>query len=63
MVDVYPLVHVSSYILFELQLDWRLVILEVIKRLYIMVGFSAFIILMCMAFPPKNLWSVTRDLR
>jgi sulfoxide reductase heme-binding subunit YedZ len=46
---VYALAHVSSYILFELQLDWRLVVSEVIKRPYITVGFSAFIILLLMS--------------
>ncbi|MFT6897879.1 MAG: sulfoxide reductase heme-binding subunit YedZ [Paraglaciecola sp.] len=45
---VYALAHVSSYIVFELQLDWRLVVSEVIKRPYITVGFSAFIILLLM---------------
>jgi sulfoxide reductase heme-binding subunit YedZ len=46
---VYALVHLVSYILFELQLDWSLLISEVIKRPYITVGFAAFIILTLLA--------------
>lgn len=45
---IYALAHVSSYILFELQLDWGLLVSEVIKRPYITVGFGAFVILFSM---------------
>ena len=41
----YALSHFLTYIVFELQLDWALVISEIIKRPYITVGFSAFLIL------------------
>lgn len=41
----YALCHLMTYIIFELQLDWRLVISEIIKRPYITVGFVAFLIL------------------
>ncbi|MDO6710488.1 protein-methionine-sulfoxide reductase heme-binding subunit MsrQ [Aliiglaciecola sp. 2_MG-2023] len=43
---VYALTHFLSYILFELQLAWQLVISEIIKRPYITVGFIAFVILL-----------------
>lgn len=45
---VYALVHLSNFIVFELQLDWTLVVSEIIKRPYITVGFSAFLILLAM---------------
>ncbi|GAC14836.1 protein-methionine-sulfoxide reductase heme-binding subunit MsrQ [Aliiglaciecola lipolytica] len=46
---VYALAHFLSYILFELQLAWQLLISEIIKRPYITVGFSAFLILTLLA--------------
>jgi sulfoxide reductase heme-binding subunit YedZ len=41
----YALAHLLTYILFELQLNWALLLSEIIKRPYITVGFSAFLIL------------------
>lgn len=41
----YALAHLLTYILFELQLNWGLLLSEIIKRPYITVGFSAFLIL------------------
>jgi sulfoxide reductase heme-binding subunit YedZ len=41
----YALSHFLTYIVFELQLDWALVISEIIKRPYITVGFVAFLLL------------------
>ena len=41
----YALAHFLTYILFELQLNWGLLLSEIIKRPYITVGFSAFLIL------------------
>ncbi|GAB2675926.1 protein-methionine-sulfoxide reductase heme-binding subunit MsrQ [Aliiglaciecola aliphaticivorans] len=46
---VYAMAHFLSYIFFELQLAWQLIISEIIKRPYITVGFSAFVILMILA--------------
>lgn len=45
----YALAHFLSYILFELQLNWTLLISEIIKRPYITVGFIAFLILSTLA--------------
>ena len=41
----YALAHFVSYVLFELQLEWTLLISEIIKRPYITVGFAALLIL------------------
>lgn len=41
----YALAHLLTYILFELQLNWGLLLSEIIKRPYITVGFTAFLIL------------------
>lgn len=45
----YALTHLVSFVLFELQLEWRLVISEIIDRPYITVGFAALLILFFMA--------------
>ncbi|NCP63041.1 MAG: protein-methionine-sulfoxide reductase heme-binding subunit MsrQ [Paraglaciecola sp.] len=41
----YALSHLLCYVVFELQLDWSLVLSEIIKRPYITVGFAALLIL------------------
>lgn len=51
---VYALCHLVSYIVFELQFDWSLLLSEIIKRPYITVGFAAFIILTLMALTSTN---------
>lgn len=45
---VYALLHLVSYILFELQLDWSLLLDEIIDRPYITVGFAAILILIAL---------------
>jgi methionine sulfoxide reductase heme-binding subunit len=45
----YACSHFLSYVIFELQLDWRLIISEIIKRPYITVGFIALLILTSLA--------------
>lgn len=45
----YALAHILSFIFFELQLEWGLIISEIVKRPYITVGFAAYIILFAMA--------------
>ncbi len=45
----YALVHFTSYLLFDLQLEWILLFSEIIKRPYITVGFSALLILSTLA--------------
>lgn len=46
----YALCHFVSYIVFELQLEWSLLLLEIIKRPYITVGFVALLILTALTF-------------
>lgn len=43
---VYASLHLSTFVLFELQLEWSLIGAEIIKRPFITVGFIAFIILL-----------------
>lgn len=45
----YAVAHFVSYILFELQLEWTLLINEIVDRPYITVGFLAFMILFALA--------------
>lgn len=45
----YATCHFTSYILFELQLEWSLLISEIIKRPYITVGFGALLILIVLS--------------
>lgn len=45
----YALLHIASYLLFELQLAWGLLLSEIIKRPYITVGFVALMILLALA--------------
>ena len=52
---VYALVHLLSYIVFELQLNWALLVSEIIKRPYITVGFAAFLILTALALTSSQL--------
>ena len=41
----YAFCHFTSYIVFELQLEWGLLLSEIIKRPYITVGFVALLVL------------------
>lgn len=45
----YAVLHLLSYLLFELQLEWALLISEIIKRPYITAGMSAWLLLMALA--------------
>lgn len=47
---VYASSHFSSFIAFELQFEWGLVLSEIIERPYISVGFISFIILVALLF-------------
>ena len=51
---VYALAHLSTYLLFELQLDMTLISSELIKRPYIAVGFSAFLLLLLLSITSFN---------
>lgn len=41
----YAVLHLASYLTFELQFEWTLFIEEIVKRPYITVGMAAFVIL------------------
>ncbi|GAA0851938.1 protein-methionine-sulfoxide reductase heme-binding subunit MsrQ [Aliiglaciecola litoralis] len=45
----YALSHFLSYVFFELQLEWQLLLSEIVKRPYITVGFTALLILTLLA--------------
>lgn len=45
----YALVHFLSYLFFELQFEWQLLISEIIKRPYITVGFLGLVILLSLS--------------
>lgn len=45
----YALLHFSSYLLFELQLEWGTLLTEIAKRPYMTVGFFALLILSALA--------------
>lgn len=42
----YAFLHLLTFILFELQLEWSLILTEIVKRPFITVGFSAWLILL-----------------
>ncbi|MDF2178445.1 sulfoxide reductase heme-binding subunit YedZ [Aliiglaciecola sp. CAU 1673] len=44
----FAVLHLGSYILFELQLEWSMLLSEIIERPYITVGFAAWLILLTM---------------
>ncbi|MDM7860940.1 protein-methionine-sulfoxide reductase heme-binding subunit MsrQ [Alteromonas sp. ASW11-36] len=46
---LYASLHILTYVLFELQLEWTLIGAEIIKRPFITVGFVAFIILLLLS--------------
>jgi methionine sulfoxide reductase heme-binding subunit len=45
----YAVLHLLSYMLFELQLEWSMLVSEIIKRPYITVGISAWLILLALS--------------
>ncbi len=51
---IYAACHFGSFILFELQLEFGLLLNEIIDRPYITVGFLAFLILTALAVTSKN---------
>lgn len=42
----YAVLHLLTFILFELQLEWALILTEIVERPFITVGFAAWIILL-----------------
>lgn len=53
-VFVYALAHLLTYISFELQFDWSLVLSEIVERPYITVGFLALLILFSLTITSPN---------
>ncbi|GGF81297.1 sulfite oxidase heme-binding subunit YedZ [Alteromonas lipolytica] len=53
-VFVYAFVHLLTYISFELQFDWSLVVSEIIKRPYITVGMAALLLLLALTMTSPN---------
>ena len=51
---VYALCHILNFLLFEMQLDMRLFVQELIERSYIIVGMLAFLILSALAVTSIN---------
>lgn len=46
----YALVHILNFLAFEVQFDFSLFISEIVKRPYITIGMTAFLILLLLAF-------------
>lgn len=46
----YAVLHLLTFIVFELQLEWKLIITEIIERPFITVGFLAWLILLILTF-------------
>lgn len=53
-VFVYAVIHLLTYISFELQFDWSLVVSEIIKRPYITVGMVALLLLTALTATSPN---------
>ncbi|MBY5920925.1 protein-methionine-sulfoxide reductase heme-binding subunit MsrQ [Ferrimonas balearica] len=45
----YALLHLSAFLVFDLLMDWSLLLTEIVKRPYIMVGMAGFLILLALA--------------
>lgn len=45
----YALLHLSAFLLFDLLMDWSLLLSEIVKRPYILVGMVAFTLLLALA--------------
>ena len=53
---VYVLLHLTSYALLYIELDWETLLEDVIERKYVIVGFLAFFCLLLMAITSTNGW-------
>ncbi|MEC9260825.1 MAG: protein-methionine-sulfoxide reductase heme-binding subunit MsrQ [Pseudomonadota bacterium] len=53
-VFVYAVIHLLTYISFELQFDWSLVVGEIIKRPYITIGMVALLLLAALTITSPN---------
>ena len=52
----YVLLHLTSYVLLYIELDWQVLLQDVIKRKYVVVGFLAFFCLLFMTITSTNGW-------
>ena len=52
----YAFAHFLCFILFELQMEWLLLLSEIVKRPYITVGFIAWLLLLAMSFTSTKGW-------
>ena len=50
----YVVAHFTVYIVLDMQFDWREIITDIIKRPYITIGVSAFLLLLPLALTSNN---------
>ena len=53
---VYVLLHLISYVLLYIELDWEVLFEDVIERKYVVIGFLAFFFLLLMTITSTNGW-------
>ena len=53
---MYVLLHLTSYVLLYIELDWAALLEDVIERKYVVVGFLAFFCLLLMTITSTNGW-------
>ena len=53
---MYVLLHLTSYVLWYIELDWGALLEDVIERKYVVVGFLAFFCLLLMTITSTNGW-------
>ena len=53
---VYVLLHLISYVLLYIELDWEVLFEDVIERKYVVIGFLAFFCLLLMTITSTNGW-------
>ncbi len=56
---MYVLLHLTSYVLLYIELDWGVLLEDVIERKYVVVGFLAFFCLLLMTITSTNGWKKT----
>ena len=56
---VYVLLHLTSYVLLYIELDWEVLFEDVIERKYVVIGFLAFFCLLLMTITSTNGWKKT----
>jgi sulfoxide reductase heme-binding subunit YedZ len=50
----YALLHVATYALIDLRLDWAAIVADIVKRPYVTAGFAAFVMLVPLAATSTN---------